>query len=52
MWDATKTLMIFRTFNDVPTGANLSATIVQRFMQLQDFEEVQDLHINVDGNKG
>ena len=49
MFDAQKTLHMFRTLPDVPTGANLTATIVERFLSLNDISNLTDLHMNVDG---
>ena len=48
-FDLRKSLYFFRTLPDVPTGANLTATIIARFMDLEDFKQVEDLHLHVDG---
>ena len=48
-FDLNKSLHFFRTLPDVPTGANLTMTIVTKFLALKDFAKIVDLHINVDG---
>lgn len=49
MFDYEKHLAMFRTLPDVPTGANLTATILSLLMSLPTFNGVEHLHINVDG---
>ena len=50
LFDVQKTLYIFRTLPDVPTGANLTATILGRMLaSLKHTPWTEDLHINVDG---
>ena len=49
MFDQEKSLAFFRTLPDVPTGANLTVTILAHLMSLPTFKNVEDLHINIDG---
>ena len=49
MWDINKSLLIFRTLPDVPTGGNLTATIIAQILNLPNFKDVEDFHINIDG---
>lgn len=49
MFDYAKTLYIFRTLPDVPTGGNLTATILTRLIDKLDLTDVTDLWINIDG---
>ena len=44
-----KSLYMFRTLTDVPTGANLTATILTNMIEKLDLRQVTDLWINVDG---
>ena len=48
-FDIGKSLHIFRTLPNVPTGANLTATIITRLFNMADLRTVEDLYINVDG---
>ena len=48
-FDMHKHLYFFRTLPDVPTGANLTATIICRYLDIEDMTQVTDLHIHVDG---
>ena len=45
-----KTLYIFRTMPHVPTGGNLTATIVCALIDKLDMSGVTDLWINIDGS--
>lgn len=45
----SKKLYIFRTLPNVPTGGNLTATILTRLLNTGDFRHYTDLYINVDG---
>ena len=49
LFDMTKSLYMFRTLPDVPTGANLTATILATMIDKLDLRKVTDLWINVDG---
>ena len=49
MFDFHKTLYMFRTLPDVPTGGNLTATILTYMIDNLDLSEVTDLWMNVDG---
>ena len=49
MFDVNKSLYMFRTLPDVPTGGNLTGTIFIHLLNLVNFTRVTDIHINVDG---
>ena len=49
MFDAAKTLYMYRTLPTVPTGGNLTATILTDVINKQDMSKVTDVWINVDG---
>jgi len=48
-FDHCKSLYIFRTLPQVPTGGNLTATILLRLLDSGEFRHCSDLWINVDG---
>ena len=51
MFDSRKSLHFFRTLPDVPTGANLTCTILAEMFSKKDlFADCTDVHINVDGS--
>ena len=51
MFNARKTLYFFRTLPDVPTGANLTCTILADMFSKKDlFGNCTDVYINVDGS--
>ena len=52
MFDLKKTLYIFRTLPNVPTGGNLTCTILTYMFNTLascEFQQATDLHINIDG---
>lgn len=49
LFDTTKSLYMFRTLPCVPTGANLTCTIMTSLLGQIDMKKVTDLWINVDG---
>ena len=49
MFDTSQTLFMFRTLPNVPTGGNLTCTILMEMMKTGLFDNVTDLYINVDG---
>jgi len=49
MFDARKSLYMFQTLPNVPTGGNLTATILTRMFNTGEFDECTDLYINIDG---
>ena len=49
LFDMKKSLYMFRTLADVPTGANLTATILASMLDKLDMSKITDLYINVDG---
>ena len=48
-FDEAKSLHIFRTLPNVPTGGNMTATILMRMLKTGAFRDCKDLWINVDG---
>ena len=50
MFDVQKSLFMFRTLPDVPTGGNLTATIFIHLLNLVNVKTVTDIHMNVDGS--
>lgn len=42
-------LVLFRTLPDVPTGGNLTTTIVAHMFNREDVQQATDVYINVDG---
>ena len=51
MFDSTKTLYFYRNLPDVPTGANLTCTILADMFAKKDlFGSCTDVYINVDGS--
>ena len=42
-------LLLFRTLPDVPTGGNLTMTIVTHLFSLPEVQQATDLYLNVDG---
>jgi len=49
VFDHSKSLYIYRTLPNVPTGGNLTATILTQLLSGGNFRECSDLWINVDG---
>ena len=49
MFDHRKSLYMFRTLPNVPTGGNLTATILTAMLNKLDLKNCTDLWINVDG---
>ena len=52
MFDLKKTLYIFRTLPNIPTGGNLTCTVLTALFNLlarSKFQQCTDLHINIDG---
>ena len=51
MFNYSKSLYFYRTLPDVPTGGNLTCTILQSMFGKKDlFGDCTDVHINVDGS--
>ena len=46
---ADDSLLLFRTLPDVPTGGNLTLTIIEHLFQLSEVQNATDLYLNVDG---
>jgi len=49
MFDTSQTLFMFRTLPNVPTGGNLTCTILMEMFKTGLFDNATDLYINVDG---
>ena len=49
MFDTSQTLFMFRTLPNVPTGGNLTCTILMEMFKTGMLDVVSDLYINVDG---
>ena len=50
MFDARKSLYFYRSLPDVPTGGNLTCTIIMDMFTQSMMGPVTDVHINVDGS--